>query len=121
MKIFIFFIPLVICFDKYYIVDMKDLLVCGNKLTQFTYVNWYEAEDGVFMSISLRRISAEACPTIYYCQYEYNMNEHISFQTADLFVVNYLVAKENMHQFHETTQKIKDKISNNNFYLLIFY
>ena len=43
------------------------------------------------------------------------------FPTADLFIVNCPAsAKENLHQFHETTQKIIDKISNNNFYLLIF-
>ena len=117
-------LPVVICFDNYYIANKKDLLVCGNKsTTQVNNVNWYEAENGVFknMSIALRRISAEACPTYYYCQYEDYITENVFFQTADLFIVNCPAsAKENLHQFHETTQKIIDKISNNNFYLLIF-
>ena len=72
------------------------------------------------MSIAIRRISAEACPAIYYCQYEDYINEYFPFPTADLFVVNCSVAKENLRQFHETNQKIKDKISNKNFCLLIF-
>ena len=124
MKILIFFLPLIICFDNYYIVNKKDLLVCGNKSTRVNNVNWYEAEDGVFknMSISIRKISAEVCPTLYYCQYEDYINELTSFPSADLFVVNCPVKenKENLHQFHETTQKIINKILNNNFYLLIF-
>ena len=123
MKTLIFLLPVVICFDNYYIVNKKDLLVCGNKSAQVNNVNWYEAENGVFknMSIALRRISAEACPTYYYCQYEDYITENVFFQTADLFIVNCLAsAKENLPQFHETTQKIIDKISNNNFYLLIF-
>ena len=126
MKTLIFLLPVVICFDNYYIVNKKDLLVCGNKSAQVNNVNWYEAENGVFknMSIALRRISADACPTIYYCQYEEYINEYTSFTTADLFIVNCPASttpkEENFHQFHETTQKIIDKISNNNFYLLIF-
>ena len=62
MKILIFFLPIVICFDNYYIFNKKDLLVIGNKSTQVNNVNLYEAEDGVFknMSLALSRISAEA-------------------------------------------------------------
>ena len=126
MKTLIFLLPIVICFDNYYIVNKKDSLVCGNKSSKVNNVNWYEAENGVFknMSIALRRISAEACPTYYYCQYEDYITENVFFQTADLFIVNCpastTLKEENFHQFHETTQKIIDKISNNNFYLLIF-
>ena len=125
MKTLIFLLPVVICFDNYYIVNKKDLLVCGNKSTQVNNVNWYEAENGVFknMSIALKKISAETCPTFYYCQYEDYITENVFFPTADLFIVNCMASttpKENLHQFHETTQKIIDKISNNNFYLLIF-
>ena len=54
--------------------------MCGNKSTQVNNVNWYKAEDGVFnnMSIVLRRISAAACPVIYYGQYEDYINEYTS-------------------------------------------
>ena len=57
MKILIIFLPLVICFDNFYIVNKKDLLVCGNKSAQVNNVNWYEAENGVFknMSIALKK------------------------------------------------------------------
>ena len=109
MKTLIFLLPVVICFDNYYIANKKDLLVWGNKsTTQVNKVNWYEAENGVFknMSIALRRISADACPTIYYCQYEEYINEYTSFTTADLFIVNCPASTtlkgENFHQFHET-------------------
>ena len=76
MKNLIIFLSQDICFDNYHIVNKKDLLMCGNKSTQVNNVNWYEAEDGVFknMSIALRRISAEACPAIYYCKYEDSIN-----------------------------------------------
>ena len=84
MKTLIFLLPVVICFDNYYIVNKKDLLVCGNKSAQVINVNWYEAENGVFknMSTALRKISAEECPTIYYCQYEDYITEDVFFSNS---------------------------------------
>jgi hypothetical protein len=124
MKIILFFLPLVICFDNYYIDNFytDKILECGNKSNEAINIKWYEAKKGVFtnMSISNKKISVQYCPAIFYCQYVDYIDNNFNFSSADLFVVNCLQIKEDLARFYETTQKIIDKISNNNFYISIF-
>ena len=111
---------MVISFDYYYISNNK-ILTCGNKSENPFNINWYEAQSGTFKNMSLfqRKLAIDTCPGIYYCQYK-EMIADIDYSTTDLFVLNCPIVKEDLERFHETTQKIIDKISNNNFYLLIF-
>ena len=69
MKILIFMLPIVLCIDNYYIINHKEVLICGNRTIQVENVNWYESNNGVFknMSTSSRRIMSDYCPAIYYC------------------------------------------------------
>ena len=54
MKILLFFLPLVICFDNYYIDNYytDKILECGNKSNQAINIKWYEAEKGLFKNMS---------------------------------------------------------------------
>ena len=45
MKILIFFLPMVISFDYYYISNNK-IFICGNKSESPFNFNWYEAQSG---------------------------------------------------------------------------
>ena len=47
-------------------------------------------------------------------------DQEYSLHTTDLSVIYCPIVKEDLERFLETTQKIIDKISKNNFYLIIF-
>ena len=48
MKILLFFLPIVLCIDNYYIINHKEILICGNITTYVENVDWYEPDNGVF-------------------------------------------------------------------------
>ena len=75
MKILLFFLPQVICFDNYYIDNYytDKILECGNKSNQAINIKWYEAEKGVFKNMSIS-------------------NKKYEFSTAlQFFIVNILI------------------------------
>ena len=90
MKIFIFFLPMVISFG-YYNISNNKILICGNKTENSFNFNWYEAQSGTFKNLSMfqTKISIDSCPGIYYCQYEEMIADiEYSLHTTDLFVLN---------------------------------
>ena len=52
MKLLILFLPIVIGFDNYYIINSCNLLVCGNKSQNVDKINWFEGKNSVFKNIS---------------------------------------------------------------------
>ena len=52
MKQILFFLPIVIGYDSYYIINNGDLLVCGNKSMNASYFNWFERDNVMFRDIS---------------------------------------------------------------------
>ena len=110
-------LPIVLCIDNYYIINHKEVLICGNRTIHVENVNWYESNNGVFknMSTSSRRIMSDYCPAIYYCEYDEDYF-HYSLKYMDLFVVKCNEAETYYHMI----PKIADKISYNNLYLIIF-
>ena len=47
MKILIFFLPIVLCIDNYFIINHIEISICGNRTTYVEKVNWYESDNGV--------------------------------------------------------------------------
>ena len=52
MKIFLLFLPIVIGYNNYYLINNSDLLVCGNKSENTSNFNWFVGENSLFRNIS---------------------------------------------------------------------
>ena len=121
MKLLILFLPIVIGFDNFYIKNSCNLLVCGNKSQNVDKINWFKGENGVFKNIS--GLKSCNCGSIYYCEYVLMLNMSYPPKEKELFIVKCPLLNDNAKsetlQFHDTIEKILNKISNHNFYLLL--
>ena len=52
MRIFLLFLPMVIGYNNYYIINHSYLLVCRNKSENAVYFFWFVGENGLFKNIS---------------------------------------------------------------------
>ena len=128
----IFFLPLVIIFDYYYISNYK-IFMCGNNSEYPFIIHWYGAQSVSFkkMHIFNEKYQFYFCPEISYCQYEEMIaDKEYSLHTTHLFVINCPIVKEDLERFHEIIQKIIDKYQTivftfeffyNFLYLLLYY
>ena len=71
MKILLLFLPIVIGYNNYYIINNSDLLVWWNKSINTANFNWFVGYNGVSKNISkfTNEISLH-CPAVFFCEYE---------------------------------------------------
>ena len=71
MKIFLLFLPIIIGYNNYYLINNSDILVCGNKSENTSNFNWFVSEDGFLRNISqfTKNISVH-CPSVYFCEHD---------------------------------------------------
>ena len=116
MLFFILFLPMVMGFDYYYLINKTEdfsKLECGISKN----ISWFKSQNGAFINMmkSNQSISIRTrCLEIYYCEYEkIYFDEFIIVK--DLFFIT--CKADEMIKF----QHLIDQISNKNFYLLISF
>ena len=71
MKILFLFLPIVIGYKNYYVINSSDLLVCGYKSINANNFIWFVSDIGVFKNIS--KFANEICVlclAVYFCEYD---------------------------------------------------
>ena len=110
-------------------------MVCGNNSENTSNFNWFVGEKCLLKNISqfTKNISVR-CPSVYFSEYDIsfsNMYYHLHYM--ELFIVNcpifkveaiqeHLQLKDDIQerlQLHEAIERILNKISYHNFYLLL--
>ena len=67
MKIFLLFLPIVIGYNNYYLINNSDVLICGNKSENTSNFNWFVGENSLFKTyLNLQKT------------YQYNVRLYIS-------------------------------------------